>query len=137
MAYTKYHDWFIDIYLDYFLTISMIFDTSNDYYSYIQSKEIHLPKRIIENYFKNITEWDLFAFFHEIGHIETNTTKMKRYYQEYLATEWAVKKSKEIGFKPSDKILKTYQNYIWKWRDFSERRSKTSVMSANSIVINY
>ncbi len=133
----KYHDWFLDVYLSYFSEIKVFFDTSDDFYSYVPEKEIHMPKKILDSYFKDITEWDLFAYLHEIGHIETNTTKMKRYYQEYLATEWAIKKSKEIGFKPSHRILNIYQDYIWKWRDFSERRSKTLVMSAVSLAINY
>ena len=53
-----------------------------------------------------------FTLFHEIGHVETTKSKMKRYEEEYHATVWAIQKCKEYGLEVLDSIVKTYQDYI-------------------------
>ena len=53
-----------------------------------------------------------FTLFHEIGHVETTKSKMKRYEEEYHATVWALQKFKEYGLEVPDSIIKTYQDYI-------------------------
>ena len=85
---------------------------SDEFYSYILSKRIVIPRSVKTHQ----TEWSLFAFLHEIGHIMTNTTKMKRCTQEYLATQWAIDEAKRIGFNVPKDYIETYQDYIWNWR---------------------
>lgn len=53
-----------------------------------------------------------FTLLHEVGHIMTNTTKMRRCEQEYYATIWAIEKCKEYGIKLTDKIINAYQRYV-------------------------
>ena len=53
-----------------------------------------------------------FTLLHEVGHIMTTTSKMRRCEEEYYATIWALEKCKEYGIEPNENILKSYQNYI-------------------------
>ncbi len=85
------------------------------FYCYIEEREVVVPPEA----FKHPDKWDIFSLLHEIGHIKTNTVKQKRYYQEYLATQWAIQEAKKIGFKVPKKYIKTYQDYILRWRETS------------------
>lgn len=53
-----------------------------------------------------------FALFHEIGHIETTKSNMRRAEAEYHATIWAMIKCEEYGLTVPEHIIKKYQNYI-------------------------
>lgn len=53
-----------------------------------------------------------FALLHEIGHIETTKSKMRRAEAEYHATIWAMIKCEEYGLTVPADIIKKYQNYI-------------------------
>ena len=53
-----------------------------------------------------------FTLFHEIGHVETTKSKMKRYEEEYHATVWAIQKCKEYDLEVPETLIKTYQDYI-------------------------
>lgn len=53
-----------------------------------------------------------FTLFHEIGHIETTKSTMRRAESEYYATVWAIERFKEYGLTVPAKTLKLYQNYI-------------------------
>ena len=53
-----------------------------------------------------------FALFHEIGHIETTKSKMRRAESEYYATVWAIEKCEECGLQIPDTIINQYQKYI-------------------------
>lgn len=53
-----------------------------------------------------------FTLFHEIGHIETTKSSMRRAESEYYATVWAIERFKEYGLDVPEKTLKLYQNYI-------------------------
>lgn len=53
-----------------------------------------------------------FDLFHEIGHIETTKSNMRRCEEEYYATVWAIKKLKEYGIQPPMKTIQEYQDYI-------------------------
>lgn len=104
------------IYLKYASRMTIIFKDNlaeDDFGSYIKERIVEVPKCTD----RNPDEWSIFAFLHEIGHIMTNDMKMKRCEQEYLATQWAIKESKEIGFKVPQEYVKIYQNYIWAWRE--------------------
>ena len=103
----------------------------DDFYSYIISKEVVIP--LCTKY--NQTEWTLFAFLHEIGHVMTNTSKMKRCLQEYLATQWAIEEAKKIGFIVPKSFLYTYQMYIWRWRDESIKHKGKNVPTKEELTI--
>lgn len=53
-----------------------------------------------------------FTLLHEVGHIMTYTSKMRRCESEYYATIWALERCKEYGIVVSDNIIKAYQRYI-------------------------
>ena len=97
------------------MQINFVDTDQYDFGAYIELRLIEIPE-----YTKNHpTEWSLFAFLHEIGHIMTNTTKMKRCEQEYRATQWAIQEAQEIGFKIPKSYINRYQEYIWNWRETS------------------
>ena len=53
-----------------------------------------------------------FTLFHEIGHVETTTSNMRRCEEEYYATMWAIERCKEYGLTVPEKTIKEYQDYI-------------------------
>lgn len=119
------------LFLEYANQMFIIFgnDKDDEYYSMLESKIIMLPKQVLFN----PTKWSLFAFLHEIGHIVTNTSNMKRYEQEYLATQWAINKAKEIDFKIPKNYIDTYQKYIYKWRETSIKHKGKNIASKDSL----
>lgn len=63
-----------------------------------------------------------FTLLHEIGHIETTKTNMRRCESEYYATKWAMATAKEYGLDVPDKIINQYQRYINMELDRGKRR---------------
>ena len=61
-----------------------------------------------------------FTLLHEVGHIETTKSGMRRAEEEYHATVWAIKECEKYGIDVPDKILAEYQRYI----DMTEARGK-------------
>lgn len=53
-----------------------------------------------------------FDLFHEIGHIMTNKSGMRRAEEEYFATVWAIEEAKKYGLEIPQKTIKEYQDYI-------------------------
>lgn len=53
-----------------------------------------------------------FTLFHEIGHIETTKSYMRRAESEYHATMWAIRRCQEYGLTIPEKTIKKYQDYI-------------------------
>ena len=53
-----------------------------------------------------------FDLFHEIGHIETKKSTMRRAESEYYATVWAIERFKEYHLDIPRKIIEIYQDYI-------------------------
>lgn len=53
-----------------------------------------------------------FDLLHEIGHIETYKSGMRRCESEYHATVWAIERCREYGLDIPERIIKTYQDYI-------------------------
>ncbi len=58
-----------------------------------------------------------FTLFHEIGHIETTKSKMRRCESEYYATIWAINKCEELGLDIPLEIISSYQKYIYRELD--------------------
>lgn len=54
-----------------------------------------------------------FELMHEIGHIETSKTTMRRCEAEYYATLWAMKCAESYGMTIPAKTLELYQKYIF------------------------
>ena len=72
----------------------------------------HVKKRRVCKWcFKNSIE-NTFTLFHEVGHIETTKSGMRRCEEEYHATMWAIEKFKEFGLEVPQKIIDCYQDYI-------------------------
>lgn len=63
-----------------------------------------------------------FDLFHEIGHIETTKSCMRRAESEYYATMWAIERCKEYKIEIPDRIIKVYQDYIDMEIDRGKRR---------------
>lgn len=53
-----------------------------------------------------------FDLFHEIGHIMTTKSGMRRCEEEYHATVWAIEECKKYGLEIPSNIIKEYQDYI-------------------------
>lgn len=53
-----------------------------------------------------------FDLLHEVGHIETTKSGMRRAEEEYYATKWALDRAKEYGLEIPDKVRADYQAYI-------------------------
>ena len=63
-----------------------------------------------------------FTLLHEVGHIETTKSSMRRAESEYYATMWALDRCKEYGLNVPDQTIKTYQDYIDREIDRGKRR---------------
>lgn len=66
-----------------------------------------------------------FILFHEIGHIETTKSTMRRAESEYYATVWALEKAKEYGLEVPEKTINNYQRYINREIERGKRRGGT------------
>ena len=107
------------VYRTYRHRMTIVFEDTpgNDFSCYPVSGKVMLPQSI-----KTApTEWSLFAFLHEVGHVLTNKAGMKRCEQEFMATQWALAEAKRIGFTVPVLYIKTYQDYIWNWRMAEEK----------------
>lgn len=63
-----------------------------------------------------------FTLLHEIGHIETTTSFMRRCESEYHATVWAIQRCQEYGISIPPYIIERYQAYINMEKDRGQRR---------------
>lgn len=82
----------------------------------------HVRERMVCKWSPKNSVQCTFDLFHEIGHIETTTSKMRRCESEYYATVWAIKKCNEYKIKIPDSIRKAYQDYIDMELDRGKRR---------------
>lgn len=118
--------------LSYYTHKYNVIIVSNNYsYCYLDEDNIYLNISVLQN----PTIDNVFEFLHEVGHLETNTTKMKRCMQEYLATQWAIDEYQKYGIKPSKETIDIYQEYIYGWRERYISRSKT-MPSKNEITLS-
>lgn len=72
-----------------------------------------------------------FTLFHEVGHIETTKSTMRRAESEYYATVWAIDLCNQYGIEIPDKIIERYQKYIDMEIDRGQRRGGTGYGSLN------
>ena len=66
-----------------------------------------------------------FTLLHEVGHIETTRSWMRRADSEYHATVWALERCKEYGIEVPAKTIREYQDYIDREKARGLRRGGT------------
>ena len=66
-----------------------------------------------------------FTLLHEVGHIMTTKSNMRRCESEFYATVWALERCKEYGLRVPEKTVKLYQDYIDREKDRGIRRGGT------------
>ena len=91
-----------------------------------QRTHAHVKQRRVCKWKQTNSLQSTFTLFHEIGHIETTKSNMKRCEEEYHATIWAIEKFKEYGLPVPQKTIKSYQDYIDREMDRGKRRGGTS-----------
>ena len=72
----------------------------------------HVKERKICKWVPKSSVQCTFDLFHEIGHIETTKSNMRRAESEYYATCWAIDRCKEYNIEIPDSIMTLYQAYI-------------------------
>jgi Zn-dependent peptidase ImmA (M78 family) len=104
-----------------------------------QRTHAHVKKRRVCKWKQANSAESTFTLFHEIGHIETHTSKMRRCESEYYATVWAIEKMREYGVvdKISDKVKKLYQDYIIRERDRGVRRGGANYPTEQQLTLEW
>ena len=82
----------------------------------------HIRERRICKWHQKASLRATFDLFHEIGHIETTKSKMRRCEEEFYATEFAIELFKQYGLEVPETTLEVYQEYIWRELDRGIRR---------------
>ena len=83
---------------------------------------VHPRKRMICKWHPKNSSVATFELLHEIGHLENNTSSMRRAEQEYYATVWALEQCEKYGVRISEKLWLRYQAYIDMEKDRGIRR---------------
>lgn len=78
-----------------------------------------------------------FTLLHEVGHIETTKTKMRRCESEYYATQWAIKQCKLYGIEIPEKTIEKYQRYIFNELARGVRRGGSNYPSKEQLTLQY
>ena len=82
----------------------------------------HVKKRRVCKWKAANSIQSTFSLLHEVGHIETTKSGMRRCEEEYFATKWALEKCKEYGIDVPEKVIASYQRYIDMEHDRGVRR---------------
>ena len=72
----------------------------------------HIKQRRVCKWIQANSIQSTFELFHEIGHIETTKSEMRRAEEEYYATVWAIERCKEYNLEVPEKIVEEYQDYV-------------------------
>lgn len=72
----------------------------------------HIKTRMLCKWSPKNSFLSTFTLLHEVGHIETHKSWMRRAESEYYATEWAIDRCKEYGLQVDEHTLHVYQRYI-------------------------
>ena len=72
----------------------------------------HVKERRICKWHPKNSAASTFDLLHEIGHVETTKSGMRRCEAEYYATQWAIDRCKEYGITIPDQTIQNYQRYI-------------------------
>lgn len=85
----------------------------------------HVKQRRVCKWKRRNSVQSTFTLFHEIGHIMTTKSTMRRAESEYYATLWAMEMFEEYGLTVPEKTLQDYQAYIDREVDRGKRRGGT------------
>ncbi len=102
-------------------------------YSYVLRREIILPKES----FSNPSEWQILELLHEIGHVKTNTRRMKVYEKEFHATQWSANEAKKLGLPIKQLWRDAYQQYIWEKRQMCINHKGRNVPKKEDLIIQW
>lgn len=122
-----------DLYKDYKDKYAIRFMKDEVAYCYLETKEIYLN---IDNWF-NPTIRTVFDFLHEIGHLETNTIKMKKCEREFFATVWAINEFNKLGLKLDKSDQKIFQEYILGFRNSAIKRHAKNVPTVEQLTLKW
>lgn len=78
-----------------------------------------------------------FTLLHEVGHIETKKSKMRRCESEFYATQWAIEQCTLYGIEIPDKTIESYQRYIFRELDRGIRRGGMNYPTQKEMTLNY
>ena len=120
----------INMYKD---TIDFRIDNKDCAYCYVPEKIIYLNGKDL----LYPTVESLFDLLHEIGHILTNTSKMKRCEEEFYATQWAITEIKKYGYTLSDKRKDEFQQYIWAWRETGIKHKAKNIPKKEQLILSW
>ena len=90
---------------------------------------VHPGKRMVCKWVRKNSIQSTFTLLHEIGHIETHSSSMRRAEKEFYATEWALCKAKELGLEVPDSVISLYQDYIDRTKDRGIKRGGSGYSS--------
>lgn len=72
----------------------------------------HVKQRRVCKWKQTNSVQSTFELFHEIGHLETTKSGMRRCEEEFYATKWAIAMMDKYGLAIPEKVIKDYQEYI-------------------------
>lgn len=90
-----------------------------------QRTHAHVRQRRVCKWKQSNSIQSTFTLFHEIGHIMTTKSKMRRAEEEYYATMWAIEELKKYGLEVPLKTIELYQRYIDREKERGQRRGGT------------
>ncbi len=96
---------------------------------------VHVKTRTICKWYPKSSLAATFDLFHEIGHVETTKSYMRRCESEYYATIFAMDLFKEYGLEVPPNTLKKYQDYIWRERERGLRRYGKNLPSKEELTL--
>lgn len=82
----------------------------------------HIRERRVCKWKQSNSVQSTFTLLHEVGHIETTKSTMRRAESEYYATVWALNEAKKYGIEIPQKTIDVYQRYIDMEKDRGLRR---------------
>lgn len=82
----------------------------------------HVKERRVCKWKRANSVQSTFTLLHEVGHIMTTKSSMRRCESEFYATVWALERCREYGLKVPEKTIKLYQDYIDREKDRGIRR---------------
>ena len=106
----------------------------DEYSTCKQRTHAHVRERRICKWHPRNSVASTFDLLHEIGHIETTKSGMRRCEEEYYATQWALDRAKEYGLIIPDKIIQDYQDYINRELSRGVRRHGAGYMSDFTLI---